>query len=376
MITLVSKKTRPMGLDIGQNSIKMIQLGAVADNISVVAAAETVFDPQDCCGGHDKKEFTASAVKEMLARENFAGKEVISALPNELVKIKSLRIDSAEAAKMTELVYKEAVERVGIDVNTHEIRYTDAGIVHQGEETKKEVILFAAKKEDISEHIEMLETVGLKPEAIDLVPCALLRCFLRSLRRQEDKNQVSVFIDIGSTFTTVTVSAGQNITFIKKIPIAGMAFNTRVAEKLSVSNNQAALLRAKMRNSSSSDTVDASTAQDIKAAMGSSIDELAREISVCFRYYAVTFRGQKPEEAVLTGGEAQEPQLLDALNNQLDVNIKTAQPFRGIDTSRLYFRVDNEHIHPEWSVPVGIAMKGWEINDYSTDSTAVDNERN
>jgi hypothetical protein len=31
-------------------------------------------------------------------------------------------------------------------------------------------------------------------------------------------------------------------------------------------------------------------------------EELAKEISLCFRYYTVTFRGKRVEKAIFTGG--------------------------------------------------------------------------
>ena len=69
--------------------------------------------------------------------------------------------------------------------------------------------------------------------------------------------------------------------------------------------------------------------------------ELAREISLCFRYYTVTFRGRHVDRVIFAGGEAYENILLNVLRRQLAVDVEVAQPLRGFDmTSRELFIVN------------------------------------
>ena len=92
--------------------------------------------------------------------------------------------------------------------------------------------------------------------------------------------------------------------------------------------------------------------------MSSSIEDLAHEISLCFKYYSVTFRGQRPDEAVFAGGEAYESALMDALKRHLGMDIIIAEPLRGFDLSGANF---NRRPNPqmcEWAIAVGLAMKG------------------
>jgi type IV pilus assembly protein PilM len=86
---------------------------------------------------------------------------------------------------------------------------------------------------------------------------------------------------------------------------------------------------------------------------------LAREISLCFRYYTVTFRGKRVERAVFSGGEAYERILLNVLKRQLAVEIEMAQPLRGFDMTSLNFDSDRRGLLCEWAVVVGLGLKGW-----------------
>ena len=97
--------------------------------------------------------------------------------------------------------------------------------------------------------------------------------------------------------------------------------------------------------------------------MSGSIENLAHEISLCFRYYAVTFRGERPAEAAFAGGEAYESALIDALRGQLGVAIRVAEPLRGFDLTRANF---NRRPNPqmcEWAIAVGLALKGLGLNE-------------
>jgi type IV pilus assembly protein PilM len=180
------------------------------------------------------------------------------------------------------------------------------------------------------------------------------------LRRQEDQELVSVLVDVGSLYTTVIIGRGQEIIFVKQIPIAGEQLNSEVAAKLGVDISEAIQLRSKLK-SNNADSIDPVTRQAVIDAMSKAIEELAKEISLCFRYYAVTFRGQRPTEVVFAGGEADETTLLHALKRHLGVEITIARPFRGFDLSCANFKRRGNKEMSEWAVAVGLSMKGMDM---------------
>ena len=218
---LKTRSQRPIGLDIGHNSIKMIQLAINDGHISVLEANKLRVDPHIDGDAGERRSFVISAIKQMLAEGNFRGRNVISCLPNDGLKITSLRLAEAETSDIEQTLRKEAAQRFGLDPDNDGINYMVAGNVRQGDEIKNELILFAADGEAIKSHIGMLEEARLRPVAIDTVPCALFRSFERSLRRQEDKEHTVVFVDLGSRFTTVVFGRGGEISFVKQIPIGG-----------------------------------------------------------------------------------------------------------------------------------------------------------
>jgi len=364
----------PIGLDIGHNCLKAIQLVAGSGHISVLAADKVHISPDINGDSSARRTFVISVLKRMQAEGNFRGRDVVSCLPNDRLKMTSLRLAEAEGENIEQVLRKEAAQRFGLDPDKDSINYLVAGSVQQGDETKSELILFAADNEAIKSHIEMLEEARLRPVAIDTIPCALFRSFERSLRRQEDRERTVVFVDVGSRFTTVVFGRGEEITFVKQIPIGGEEFNRRIAAKLGISVNEAEVLRGTLRmersasglrmpcsaSGNNEQQIDASIRQVIVDEVGAVAEELAREISLCFRYYTVTFRGKRVERAVFSGGEAYESILLGVLKRQLAVEIEIAQPLKGFDLSRqtgINFDSDRRGLLCEWAVAVGLALK-------------------
>ena len=373
---LKTRGVQPIGLDIGHNSIKMIQLAINGGHISVVAADKVRLDPNINGDGEERRSFIVTTIKQMLREGNFCGRNVISCLPNGQLKITSLRLADGEEGEIEQALRKEAAQRFGLDASQDVINYLVAGNVQEGDVIKNELILFATEDETIKKHIEMLEKAELRPVAIDTVPCALFRSFERSLRRQEDKERTVVFVDVGSRFTTVVFGcggeSGGDISFIKQIPIGGENFNREIAAKLGIGISEAESLRATLRmgrsgpggrsgNSAYGDSLDASTQQVITDTLGAEAEKLAREISLCFRYYTVTFRGKRVEQAVFAGGEAYESVLLNVLRRQLPVEIEVAQPLRGFDMTNVKFDSDRRGLLCEWAVAVGLSLKGLNV---------------
>ncbi len=373
---LKTRCLRPIGLDIGHNSIKMIQLLANGEQVSVIAAQKARIDHSINGDGQERSRFVISAIRQMLAEGNFHGRNVVSSLPNDGLEITSLRLAEAQSDGIEQALRKEVVQRFGLDPDEDAMKYVVAGNVHQGDEIKNELILFAAANETIKSHIEMLEQAGLRPVAIDTIPCALFRSFERSLRRQEDREHTVVFVDVGNQFTTVVFGRGGEISFVKQIPLGGEKFNEEIAAKLGIDISEAEMLRKALQMEKGLSTpkpdleeqataeneqkLDASTRQAIVDVVSAVAEELTREISLCLRYYTVTFRGKRVGRAFFTGGGAYEYILLDVLKRQLAVEVEVAQPLKGFDMSseNLNFDSDRRGLLCEWTVAVGLSLKG------------------
>jgi len=138
---LKTRGLQPIGLDIGHNSIKMIQLLINGEQLSVIAAQKARIDPSINGDGQERSRFVISAIRRMLTEGNFHGRDIVSCLPNDGLKVTSLRLAEAQNDEIEQVLRKEIAQRFGLDADKDAMKYVVAGNVHQGDEIKNELIL-------------------------------------------------------------------------------------------------------------------------------------------------------------------------------------------------------------------------------------------
>ena len=359
----ITKKNKvlPIGLDIGDSFVKMVQLRLADDGLHVMAAKRAAIRLEE---GADLRQRVIALIGQMVARGNFKGRQVVSALPANRLKITSLRLGETDRSQVDETLRKEAAQRFGLDPRTDVIHHLRAGTVQQGDELKDEFILFATDNETIKEHISLLEDAGLKPTGIDAAPCALFRNFDRVMRRQEDRERTIIFIDIGHCYTTVVFGRAGEICFVKQLRFGVARFAEDIAVNLGISIADAEALRLKMQNG---DSVDAATGRQVVDAVAATAEALAGELSLCLRYYSVTFRGKRVERAVVAGGGARESALLDAIRHHLGIKTELAEPLRGLEPVDLGADAGGCDLTPDFALAIGLSLKGMDPSSTTTD---------
>ena len=352
-------RVQPIGLDIGHSTVKMVQVAFGEDRARILAARRIPIDTSLARDTQEGRCILVSAIRQLLAEGDFKGRKVISALPFDRLRITSLRLAEAEAPQADKALRREAAERFGLNPQEDVINYIFAGSVRQGDELKNEYILFATDSETIRDHIALLEEAGLAPAAIDAPCCALFRGFERTMRRQEDQEKTVIFADVGHRYTMVVFGRAGEICFAKQIPIGTGHFDGEIASSLGIAVDDAELLRLKLQRD---EAVDPATRRHVVDALNTIAEQLAGEMSLCLRYYTVTFRGKRVERAVIAGGGAYEQVLLDVLRRHLSVQIEVAAPLRGLDLCASGVGRDGEDRSADLALAIGLSLKGWEAS--------------
>ncbi len=371
---------RPIALDIGHSYVKMVQLQLNSGRTSVVAACKAPINTAPDDNPDKRTDAVVEAIRQMLARNPFHGRNVVSHLPNSALRMTSLRLQESDHNRIMKALAGEVSDRFGLNPDVDIINYLVAGAVRQNDDVKNELIVIAASDEAVRAHIDVLERAQLRPVSIDTIPTALYRSFTRSLRRQEDKERTAVFIDIGARYTSIVFGRTGEINFVKQVRLGVDDFDSAIAERLDVRPAEAQALRAKFRKEraaeyatvSAADTerlleestkLDPQTRQAIVDALTAVSEKVTEEISLCLRYYTVSFRGKRVERAWVSGGGAYESILLNVLKRKLAVEVDVAYPLRGCDTSGKNIEAnlggDRRGALSEWAVAIGLGLKGY-----------------
>src|SRR3954465_5053290 len=108
MIRFTRSQVQPIGLDIGYDSIKMLQLETVGQSIAVVAAARQSFAEDVRSQPQLRMPLAVDMIRKMLRSGGFVGPEVVAALPRDIVHVKNLRLPMIPPHELAAAVEFEA----------------------------------------------------------------------------------------------------------------------------------------------------------------------------------------------------------------------------------------------------------------------------
>lgn len=258
----------PIGLAVTAHDVRLAQRGPGGEyTLEHEALAEGV-DPSEATYHTE----TSRAIATAMRRGDFVGKQVVSALPAEMLRYKTLRLPPMPHDDMVQAIAWEAAERFQL-TDDQALQHYSAGEVQQGNERREEVILLAAEKAAIHDHASAVKRAGLEPFAIDATGAALSRLL-------GCDGTSSLIVQVGPSVAEIVGARGTQVIFDKPVQI----------------------------------TRDQKEELDQQA--------LAREVGLCLRYLSVTFGIHKPDGAWVCG-EGVDNELIEMLGQTLRTKIQT-----------------------------------------------------
>ena len=392
-----SSSTGPIGIDYGACGVKMLQVREKAGRIQVVGAAridvalpapaeetpEPGAEPADRPAGAavDETAALAQQIRAAYGAGGFSGARCVVSLARDDVHLQSIRLPKMPDEELRQTALWEASQRFGLDRNAMEVDFIRTGATLQSGENREEVILIAASHAAIGARVDPVLAAGLRPMAVDTAFAALVRSFCRQARRDSDRANVRAVVDVGESGATVLIVRGDQVAFCKPIAIGGRHFDMAVAEHLQMDLQQAAELRAsriarerdqkpEARGAAAQDAgssehpnseADPATDRAVYEAVRPLMGDLVKEITLCLRYYGVTFRGYPPEHIILTGGDGLEPRLSEVLANACKTPVAFDDPASTLASILPGIRTClNRTPGPgsAWSVALGVSLRG------------------
>lgn len=379
---MLDRRILPIGLDLSERSVRLMQL-RLGEGVppTLVASAQREI-PRVAAGEPGRRsgnwEQAGPTVMAALREVPFAGRRVVVALPREMAQYKTVRLPAAQKpGEMARTLADESKATFGIDV-------TDPAYAAHflpGEPLRRtdwrEGLLAVVRRADVERFVCCLHEWGLEVEAVDLEPTAIYRSVERFGRRERDRKEATVLVDVGSRATRVVIGRGATISFFKTLPIGGQAVRAAVAAALGLSAEEADLLsrREELATPTTPTTPPTTSTSSngesgrgdvvgraIANAMRLVVEDLARELALCLRYYAVTFRGRPPRH-VRVGGGAATPALVEALATAmqatLPVSIEPRRPLADLGgvPERVPESTAADREGAEWSTALGLALR-------------------
>lgn len=368
--------TNPIGVDVGASSVKLLQLRHGRAGTHVLAAARVAFEEPLPDSPEERRRIIGDAVRSALTMAPFHGRTCVSSMLASDLLIRAARLPRLSDEELTKAAHWEAADRFAVELNDIQVDWVRAGEIVQGDDSRDEVILIAARREVVNSHLDALIDCRLLPLAVEIPPAANIRILNRMLRRDVDRSVVRMIIDVGATETSVVITRGQEIAFLKPISIGGREMTASVAKALDLDPAAAAQLRFQRMTANDTGSraeIDDRVDRAVFEAVRPQMHDIAQETALCLRYYSVTFRGVRPELVLVVGGDGAEPGLCQVLEETLNISTELGKPLDGIDVSSVTLGVDRRRSSwPEWSVAAGLSLRGGDRVARAPSAPAID----
>ncbi len=336
----------PIGVDIGTQSVKLLQLNAEQTQLREASRWDL---PSASAASEEHIDNVVEALRQAREGRDFHGHEAVFCLNSADLFVQNIRVPQAVGDEFRQIVHSEAATRIPFEQTDTEIRYIEADNVRQGDVVRKEVILMACQHGTVDRILEISEAAGLLPTAIDVEPAALLRCYRKQFRRDADANNRMMFINVGASTTTVVIARGSDAMFVKYIDVGGRNLDEAVARNLDMKLSDAASLR-RHNGDRRADQRDPEIARSVAESTRPLLERLATELSMCIRYYSVTFRGQPLSKMIIGGGESSQT-LAQWLSARLDMKCELGDPLRNFQAGPMPGRLG------QWDIATGLALR-------------------
>ncbi len=362
MFSRASNILLPIAVDVGFGAVKMMQLQVVNDRLRVRAAWKMDF-PLTLRREEERQEFAIDAIRGALKSQRFKGRLAVTAVPNQVIQFKSFRIPKMPPEEIASAVLFEAEERFAFESEDAEYRYLDSGHIRQGQETRHEIIAMGCTGEALRNHMEIFKKTGLVCTATDVAPCAVVRCLEDDVPASDAQGQARMYADIGTQATRIITTLDGRIIFIKCIAVGGLALNELTAKGLNLSLAEATQLRREILMSTPEPEDDTAThtgrevLEAANAAIRPGVEQLGKEISLCLRYYAVTFRGVRPSHLICVGGQSYDRQLLQSISEISGVQAVQGAPLKRIEDGKIFTEAQRRSGLLEWATAAGLALR-------------------
>jgi type IV pilus assembly protein PilM len=230
----------PMGLDISDLSIKLIQFKKRGDKIKIQAIGKTNLPKGVLVDGEIKdRETLVRFLRKIIAHPDYGkviGNEVVACLPETRTFLKVVDIEKG-VPDIEEAICGELIKHIPVPIDE---MYYDFQAIRESSRTQI-FLTGAAQREVVDQYTSLLHECRLSVVALESEPLSTCRALLpeEHIRYKKENKQNYAIIDIGATSANLSVYAKNSILFSVSMPISGEEITQKISEILNIDSARA-----------------------------------------------------------------------------------------------------------------------------------------
>lgn len=341
------QRSKPaIGLDIGSSLIKAVELNKTSKGHSLVNFGIKPLLPEVIVDGEIMdREYVIETIRELFDESGIQNKYVVTTVSGRAVIAKKITMDKMSEQEARESIRWEAEQHVPFDI---EDVYIDLQILDdQSSDRQMDVLLVAAKKEDVDSRVDLIREAGLSPVIIDFDNFTLLNSYEMNYGTSEETVAI---IDVGSEVSNLVIVRNGMWVLHRENQVAGKTFIEAIQRNLNLTYDQAASV---LRGESVGEVDEA----ELTPTMESVFEDLSSLIDRAFSFVRSTDQ-TNVDKILVCGGNSRISGLVEYLGQQHAVPVEKLNPLRNVDYDISLFKgEDPDYIAPILTVGIGLALR-------------------
>ena len=322
----LSNSSYPIGLDISDLSLKLIQLKKTGSKLEIQAIGRKKLPTGLIENGQIIKEkAVAELLNDLLAKPDHGSinsNEVVACLPDAKTFIKLINIEKSPN-NLADIIGAEIEKNIPIEIKN---MYFDWQLISEDSQTKQ-ILIGAAPKAIVNQYTSLIGRTKLNLLALEIESAAICRSLLKEESPKYDKTAGKNYfiIDIGAKRTSLTVYSPGTIIFSISLPISGEEITDTIAKNLEIDKNQAE--KAKIICGLDKTKAKGIVNNILSGMIKKLIDKIEETIEYLDNHYPAY---SKIDEILLCGGGSNIKNLAEIINEAVKIPTKTANAFTNL----------------------------------------------
>jgi type IV pilus assembly protein PilM len=311
-----------VGVDIGTSSIKVCQLKETRRGYILVRAGyaelaqQTIVDGQVMDAGR-----VVEALQRVFQEAKIRQKDIALSVSGQSVIIRKITVPMMTPAELEEQIHWEAEQHIPFDIKDVQVDYQV--LRRRPEASQMELLLVAAKRDQINDFAQLARDAKLKPVVCDIDAFTVQNVF--ELSRGLPPDQTIALINVGASVASLNVIAGGVSAFTREITTGGNAITEEIQKQLGVPFDQAEAYKCSGSGQSQTSATGMIPEQAIRV-IESVTDSIAGEIQRSLDFFQATTGEGDIGRIYLTGGTSNLAPLAQAIERRARVPVEVWMP--------------------------------------------------
>ena len=312
-----------VGVDIGTASIKVCQVKETRKGLGLMRLGYAPLGPQVIVDG---QVMDSGAVVETLQKVFHEAKirqrECALSVSGQSVIIRKITVPMMTEAELDEQIQWEAEQHIPFDIKDVHVDYQV--LRRRTEANQMDLLLVAAKRDQIEEYLQLARLAKLKPVVCDIDAFTVQNLFEYS--RTLPPNQTIALINVGASLSSLNIIANGVSAFTREIANGGNVITEEIQKQLNVPHDQAEAYKCGGAASPDDPNRAGMVPQQVVQVIEAVSDTIAAEIQRSLDFFMATSGEGEISRIYVTGGSANLAALAHAIERRARVTVETWSP--------------------------------------------------